>query len=195
LKSKLLFVAVLICCSPLTVIAGDGIVAKTPAVIAKPVFQAPPAVVVASMQQQAPPKDAREPLVITLDVPDPVYVDSDGMVALRTAVSDLQSATKEISALRQAYAEKSKQASSTIEAAKQLVEILSARGESVKLRGVGDAVLFNLNDDAIIRVPFGYEQQIEAAVAKIPRKTILKGDPYTFIVCNRKYFTVSTGAK
>lgn len=134
----------------------------------------------------------KDPVVITLDIPEPVVVEGDGITALRTAVSDLQAATREMVAFKQSMVEGNKPKSPTATAAEELVSLLIPKGETVTLRGVGDAVLFNLSDDAIIRVPSGSEKQILAAMSKIPKKQILQGKQYTFIVCNKRYFSVNT---
>lgn len=134
-----------------------------------------------------------EPLMITIDTREPDFVmDKGEITALRDAMGELQSAIKNIGVAPVRSPDTARLKVPAESAAEEFVQILTSRGEVVKLRGIGDAVLFNLNDDAIIRVPAGAEKQITEAMAKIQKKQIVQGKQHTFIICNRRYFTINT---
>lgn len=137
--------------------------------------------------QQNQEEPATTGVVLTLDVANPVVVEADGISALKTAVLDMQSVTRE---LKQMVSDKTAQSDPVKQAAQELVNSITASGEKVVLKGIGEAILFKLNDDAIIQAPKGFEQKIEQMTAKIPKKQIIKAASHTFVVCNKRYFLV-----
>ncbi len=108
--------------------------------------------------------------------------------AVTGKAAEQETTQKDAAACRQKLAELQSSPSA------ELFGLLDARGENVRLRGLGNVRLIPLHEDYLLVIPVSLAKQAESFFAKI-RKTVLTGKGNAYYLCNRRYFTTLPGGE